>query len=86
MSFLNRLLEAAEEVFSELLDDSWIVPGAKAELGPCQIFGEIRRCEVVRVTDTCDYGNGPFVTHVHVRFEDGTESIVNGPALKPIDQ
>jgi hypothetical protein len=83
-SIIERLFEAAVEALKEELDDSWIIPGAKADLGPCQVFGETRLCEVVRVTNTCDYGDGPFVTHVLVRFEDGTESVVSGPALKPL--
>lgn len=85
MSLAGTILEAFAESCREFLDDSWILPGARAELGPCQVFGPVYEVEVVRIEHTCDYGRGPFVTHVLVRFESGEEAVVNRASLKRIE-
>lgn len=85
MSLAGKILEAFAESCREFLDDSWILPSARAQLLPCQVFGPVHEVEIVRVEHTSDFGRGPFVTHVLVRFESGKEAVVDRAALRRIE-
>jgi len=64
-----------------IFDDSWIVPGARARLNPCQAFGPIYIVDVVDVEHTFDDIG---VTHVRVVLPSGREQVVDRHKLEPL--